>query len=55
MYSGFPDQDGKPFVEREVLRYKRGAYGAPFRFLDFSAGRGYAITNEEDFSCRTRN
>ena len=44
------DQDGKPFVEREVLRYKRGAYGAPFRFLDFSAGRGYAITNEEDFS-----
>ena len=44
------DEDGKPFVEREVLRYKRGAYGAPFRFLDFSAGKGYAITNEEDFS-----
>jgi predicted ATPase len=41
---------GKPRVEREVLRYKRGAYGAPFRFLDFSAGKGYAITNEEDFS-----
>lgn len=45
-----PGRDGKPFVEREVLRYKRGAYGAPFRFLDFSAGTGYAITNEEDFS-----
>ncbi len=45
-----PGKDGKPFVEREVLRYKRGAYGAPFRFLDFSKGRGYAITNEEDFS-----
>ena len=31
---------GKPLVEREVLRYKRAAYGAPFRFLDFSAGKG---------------
>ena len=45
-----PGTEGRPFVEREVLRYKRGAYGAPFRFLDFSSGRGYAITNEEDFS-----
>lgn len=45
-----PGNDGRPVVEREVLRYKRGAYGAPFRFLDFSNGRGYAITNEEDFS-----
>lgn len=43
-------KDGRPVVEREVLRYKRGAYGAPFRFLDFSLGKGYAITNEEDFS-----
>lgn len=42
-------KSGRPFIEREVLRYKRGAYGAPFRFLDFSAGKGYAITNEEDF------
>lgn len=45
-----PGADGRPVVEREVLRYKRGAYGAPFRFLDFSQGVGYAITNEEDFS-----
>lgn len=45
-----PGKDGKPIVEREVLRYKRGSYGAPFRFLDFSRGKGYAITNEEDFS-----
>lgn len=45
-----PGKDGRPVVEREVLRYKRGSYGAPFRFLDFSHGRGYAITNEEDFS-----
>ena len=45
-----PGADGRPVVEREILRYKRGAYGAPFHFLDFSNGSGYAITNEEDFS-----
>lgn len=44
-----PGKDGRPIVEREILRFKRGAYGAPFRFLDFSAGKGYAIINEEDF------
>ena len=44
-----PGKNGRPIVEREILRYKRGAYGAPFRFLDFSAGKGYAIINEEDF------
>lgn len=45
-----PGKNNRPFVEREVLRYKRGSYGAPFRFLDFSRGKGYAITNEEEFS-----
>lgn len=42
--------NGRPLVKREVLRYKRGAYGSPFHFLDFSHGQGYAITNEEDFN-----
>ncbi|MEN9479384.1 MAG: hypothetical protein RLZZ298_779 [Pseudomonadota bacterium] len=41
--------NGSPIVRREILRYKRGRYGSPFHFLDFSAGEGYAITNEEDF------
>jgi len=45
-----PDATGRAVVAREVLRYKRGAYGQPFHFLDFAHGRGYAITNEEDFS-----
>jgi len=44
------EKDGAPFVQREILRYKRGAYGAPFHFLDFTQGRGFAITNEEDFN-----
>jgi predicted ATPase len=39
----------RPVVEREVLRYKRGRYGSPYHFLDFSRGNGYAIVNEEDF------
>ncbi len=45
-----PGKNGRPVVERELLRYKRSAFGKPFRFLDFSQGKGYAITNEEDFS-----
>lgn len=43
------DEDDKPEVKREILRYKRGSHGSPFHFLDFSRGQGYAITNEEDF------
>jgi len=38
-----------PVVKREILRYKRGRYGSPYHFLDFSDGAGYAVTNEEDF------
>lgn len=45
-----PDTTGRAVVAREVLRYKRGANGKPFHFLDFAYGKGYAITNEEDFS-----
>jgi len=43
------ESNGVPIVERELLRYKRGRYGSPFHFLNFSKGKGYAITNEEDF------
>lgn len=42
--------DKRVCVKREKLRYKRGSYGSPYHFLDFSFGKGYAITNEEDFS-----
>ena len=40
----------RPAVVREVLRYKRGAYGSPYQFLKFTYGKGEAVTNEEDFS-----
>ena len=42
-------EDGRPVVVHEFLRYKRGRYGAPFYFLDFHKGSGFAIRNEEDF------
>lgn len=45
-----PDASGRVIVEREILKYKRGAYGQPFHFLNFSLGKGYAIINEDDFS-----
>ena len=44
------ERTGAPYVKREVLRYKRGASGKPYHFLDFSNGEGYAITNEENFN-----
>jgi len=40
------EAEGRPVVHREVLSYKRGSYGKPWHFVDFSRGRGSAITNE---------
>jgi len=39
----------RPVIKRELLRYKRGEYGSPYHFIDFQKGKGYAITNEENF------
>ena len=44
------ERNNVPYVKRELLRYKRGRYGSPFHFLDFSNGEGYAISNEEEFN-----
>lgn len=38
--------NGRPIVEREILRYRRGSSGRPWNFLDFSRGEGVAVTNE---------
>lgn len=37
---------GRPVVAREVLKFRRGQYGQPWHFVDFSRGKGTAITNE---------
>jgi len=44
------EKKGVPVIKREILRYKRGAYGHPYHFLDFHEGHGFAITNEEEFN-----
>lgn len=42
------EADGRPVVDQEVLRYRRGRCGSPSKFFDFRQGRGEAITNEAD-------
>ena len=42
-------EQGRAVVEREVLRYRRGQRGQPWRFVDFSKGVGTAITNESAY------
>ncbi len=42
------DENGRPIVEREILQYRRGSRGQPWRFLDFSRGKGQAVINEPD-------
>lgn len=44
------EREGKPVVQTERLQYRRGKRGQPWRFLDFSAGQGSAITNEDQYS-----
>lgn len=39
----------QPIITKEILSYRRGKTGKPYRFLNFSNGKGYAITNEDEF------
>ena len=43
------ETDGRSVVEREVLKFRRGQRGKPWHFVDFSRGRGTAITNEQQY------
>jgi len=42
------NEENGPFVKREQLKYRRGSKGRPWHFLDFSEGKGNAVTNEYD-------
>lgn len=42
------EEDGRPIVEHEILRYRRGSKGKPWHFLDFTRGTGTAVTNEPE-------
>ena len=41
------ERDGKPSVVHEWLRWKRGSWGAPFRFLEYRNGAGQAISGDK--------
>jgi predicted ATPase len=47
-YLSINEKDGKPYVQREILKYRRGSRGQPWHFLDFTDGSGAAVTNELD-------
>ena len=40
------EENGEAIIEREMLQYRRGSKGRPWRFLNFSRGEGEAVTNE---------
>jgi predicted ATPase len=42
------EENGRGVVEREILKYRRGSSGQPWHFLDFTRGKGTAVTNELD-------
>jgi len=42
------EENGRPVVIREVLKYRRGSGGKPWHFIDFARGSGDAVTNEMD-------
>ncbi|MBE9562052.1 MAG: AAA family ATPase, partial [Proteobacteria bacterium] len=41
--------NGKVFIEKEILKYRRGQHGKSWHFLDYSKGVGYATKNEHDY------
>ena len=41
--------NNQPVVKREILKYRRGAKGKSWHFLDFKKGSGMAITNESSY------
>lgn len=43
------DQTGRAVIQREILKFRRGQYGQPWHFVDFSNGEGTAITNESAY------
>lgn len=43
------ESNGRIVVEREILKFRRGQRGKPWHFIDFSQGKGTAITNEQQY------
>lgn len=52
---GLDPASGQPVVTKEILSYRRGQFGKPYRFLEFSLGKGKAITNEDEFEAQKQD
>jgi len=44
--------NGRAYISKEILKYRRGQYGKPWHFLEFSNGEGSAISNEEQYGSK---
>ena len=42
------EENGEAFVEREILKYRRGSWGQPWHFINLIKGEGEAVINESD-------
>ena len=40
------ERHGRPVVAHEFLRWKRGKWGQPFRFMEYRSGEGTVVTGE---------
>ncbi|WXT99661.1 MAG: hypothetical protein Ctma_0365 [Catillopecten margaritatus gill symbiont] len=40
-------ENNKAFIDKEILKYRRGTKGQPWEFLNFSKGKGVAVINEQ--------
>lgn len=41
-------ESGRAYIQKELLKYRRGSQGKPWHFLDFEKGKGSAVINEMD-------
>jgi predicted ATPase len=42
------NDEGRAIVKREILKYRRGSKGQSWQFLNFTNGKGTAVTNEPE-------
>ncbi len=48
-------ENGQVVVNREVLSYRKGQHGWPWRFVDFKKGIGKAIVNESEYGLKGKS
>ncbi|KAK3582444.1 hypothetical protein CHS0354_023990 [Potamilus streckersoni] len=44
-----PDHNDGGIIEQEILEYRRGSRGKPWRFIEFKSGKGNVVINEDEY------